>query len=172
MEMIFTTNEKFWSRVFRFFVKEPSSHICLKFNISGFLFSIDCSTEGGRLMPWDKFLGSHNIISTVVFPTSDVLEKLLFEKALFVVGKKYDMGAYKYGLWRAVLKTLFKIPYPEINICSDPEKFACTEIIYPIQDILESQFEISFKDVDLAAMSPWMIFSKIADEASYAVQKD
>jgi len=169
MEIVFTTNEKFWSRVFRYMVGEPASHMCLRFNIEGFDFSVDCSTSGGRLMPWDNFSDSNRSISKVVFDYDDELEKILFEKALYVVGKSCDMGAYRYGLWRAILKKFFHVPYPKINLGSDPKKFACTEIIVPIQEVIESEFGISFSNLDLSAMSPWMIYQKISSEAANGI---
>ena len=169
MEVVFTTNEKFWSKVFRYMVGEPASHIGLKFSIGGFDLSIDCSTSGGRLMPFEKFAAINHEVSKVIFTCDEALEKRLFEKALEVVGKPYDMGAYRYGLWRAILKKFFRVPYPKINLGSNPRKFACTEIIFPIQEIIESEFGISFFLLDLSAISPWMIYQKLSSEAANGI---
>ena len=163
MDILFTSNEKFWSRAFRFLSKEPVSHLAFRFNINEFTFTIDCSTVGCRLMTWDKFKTLNNSIHEVILETDPELESLLFGRCLKLVGYPYDMGAYKYGIYRGLLRLLFKLPIPKINRWSSPGEFACTEIFVPIKDILHQEYLISFYEINLDMTSPYEIFKILSE---------
>jgi hypothetical protein len=159
MDILFTTNEKFWSRVFCAIAREPVSHLAFRFDLDGTRVVIDCTKPRGRILPFEKF-DSYNEIKYIVRIDCDhALEGILYRRCLDIVGTKYDTGAWVYGVWRGLLKHLFNIKLPKINLLSDPLKLACTEIFYPIDDLLKDEFQISFDDMDLAMQSPYMIFN-------------
>jgi hypothetical protein len=143
--------------------------MALEFNINGNILVIDCSNEGGRIMTWSKFTTGNTPVLAIELETDPYLENRLFKNALTLVGCKYDMNAYKYGILRGILKKYFSIPLPKKNKWSDPDKFACNEIFIPIAFILYHEFGLRFDDIDLAMQSPYMLYKRLqgyADEIS------
>jgi hypothetical protein len=161
MKIYFTTNEKFWSKVFKFLVQEKVTHVLFKFEVDGFEFCIDCSTSGGRLMTWEKSKSFNFPVYGINLFKDAALEKQMFALCLRLTGVKYDFGAYAYGLYRALLRRFLGIKGPKINKWSHPDKYACTEIFEPIRHILWREFGISFANKDLSIMSPLEIYTHI-----------
>lgn len=158
MDIVFTTNQKFWSKVFRYLSNDRVSHLAFKFVIDGIPLTIDCSTSGGRLMTWSKFTELNDPVYVIKLETDKALELRLFERSLLLVGCKYDMNAYVYGIFRGLLRKIFRIPLTSKNVYSQPLKFACTEIFCPIYDILQKEYEIAFDDIDFAMQTPYMLY--------------
>lgn len=161
MDIVFTTNQKFWSKVFRYLSNDPISHLAFKFVIDNIPLTIDCSTTGGRLMTWAKFIELNEPVYVIKLETDKALELRLFERSLLLVGCQYDMSAYVYGIWRGLLRKILRIPLTSRNVYSHPLKFACTEIFYPITDILTTEYEISFDEIDFAMQTPSNIYARL-----------
>jgi hypothetical protein len=163
MKVLFTTNNKFWSRVLKCLTSEPFSHIALVFDIDGVQLVVDCSTDGGRLMPIDKFLVSNIPMASIDIMVSHKSEIILFKYAINIVGKKYDFPAYIYGLWRGILFKAFKIGPPIKNRYNTKDKFVCTEILEPIRFPL-SLLGISFGDMDFSIQTPYRLYLFLKDK--------
>jgi hypothetical protein len=164
MRIIFTTNEKFWSKVFKYLTGEPVSHVAMLFDVYEDKLTIDCSTDGGRLMTWDKFLSMNTLKYSINLPSDEAVDKELFHKSLFLVGKTYDMPAYIYGIWRGILWRFFNVPAPSKNKLSKPNLYCCTEIFLPISEILKREYQIDFGDMDLAIQSPYGLYLFFKDK--------
>ncbi len=158
MDILFTTNNKFWSKTFKYLTKEPVSHLAFLFNINDCLLTIDCSVDGGRLMTYDKFISSNHPVYKTTLKTDSETELHLFKKSLFLVGKKYDMPAYIYGIWRGILFTIFGLKAPKRNLLSKPDLYCCTEIFLPIEEILKQKYNLSFSGMDLAIKTPYELY--------------
>ena len=158
MKIVFTTNKKFWSKAFKYLTGHPVSHLGFVFNINDNLLTIDCSTDGGRIMTFEKFSSINFPVYEINLDRSIDLEIELFKSALFLVGKPYDMPAYVYGIWRGILFRLFNIKAPKKNLLSKQNLYCCTEILLPIDDILKREFDITFSKMDLAIKTPYEIY--------------
>lgn len=172
MDIVFTTNQKFWSKALRWLLNEPTSHVALRFYVLGVHLTIDCSKEGGQLMTWYNFQKKNEIIEMISLETKHQLEAYLFRRSLSLVGVTYDLDAYKYGFYRAILKKFFEIPFPKINKWAKPENYACTEIFLPIIQSLQEKFGISFDNMDLAMHSPQMLYRHIKKELSNGISEN
>jgi hypothetical protein len=172
MKIIFTTNNKFWSKVFRYLTKTPVTHVAFVFNFQDTFLTIDCSTDGGRLMTFEKFSSINFPVFEINLDCSLDLEVDLFKSAVFLVGKKYDMPAYIYGIWRGLLFTLFGIKAPFKNKLSKPNLYCCTEIFLPIDDILKREFNITFSKMDLAIKTPYEIYLFLKDSLCFISEQE
>lgn len=165
MIILFTTNDKFWSRVLKFLAREPCSHVAFVFCISGEFIAIDCSTTGGRMMPIGKFLKNNHPYSSVSLMSDEAYIDVLFRQSLKLVGVKYDKPAYAYGVWRGILNRLFACPIPDRNLFARAADYVCTEIFYPIKKILARDYGIDFGDTDLSLKTPYWILKQLESHA-------
>ena len=161
MRILFTKNDKFWSKVLMWVFEEPVSHMALEFVHTDLI--IDSSSDGVKIQR-KKFFLDKNIPKMVInIPCSQEEENQIFNYVLdHLEGKKYDFNAY---LWLGLLgfrKKIFGIPLPNCNIADSVNSYLCTEIIAPILHFISHKGYHLFH-IDLAIMTPYSLHKEMLE---------
>ena len=162
MRFVFTTNDKFWSRVARFLSAEKTTHIAIIFENYGFNIVFDCSTSGFKKQSQARFFEYNRLVSQITINASENDEAMMLSEILEnAVGAEYDFSAYKWMLYRGILRKFFGVDKPDFNPWQDEEKYLCTEVVEPITQHL-LRYGINLINRDLASMTPQEIFFDMA----------
>lgn len=155
MKLIWTKSNKLLSIFIRWGLNTDCSHFAIVFNspAGGLLF------ESNLLGTHPKFYKNYKKHVTIVHEIDlniDIeTENLIWDKVVDEYdGKPYDYPAFIYFIFRAVLKKLFKIPFPKKNKWGRNDMFICDEL-----------YEIPYKNkispdlkIDLAITPPHEVY--------------
>lgn len=127
MKLLFCYSEKIGSRLIRWALREPVSHVAFQFS-SGLIVH---STFSGVGLAWN--LDFHETHATPFYLDAAVenveSELELMNRMLdMYMGRHYDYRAFLYFGWRAMLFRLFRIPLPSRNKWNDKRRYLCTEL--------------------------------------------
>jgi hypothetical protein len=127
MEIWFTYNNTVGSKLIRWALNEPVSHVAIKLE-SGII--VHSKFFEGVTIDWALDFKRHNTVydvyNTYLSPTQEriVLANVLNQYA----DKSYDYGAFAYFCWRVFLNKAFARPYPSRFKLASNRKFICTEL--------------------------------------------
>jgi len=168
MRFYFVTNDKWYSKLHRLIAGEKSTHIGLIFFYCDLNIVVDCTKPYGKVYHLSTWLHKYRKISILELPLNSHIEKFFYKKIVSEnVNVHYDFKAYYYAWIMAIRKFLFKIPYPKKNKWKTDGKL-CVEILEPIKKYL-TDFDIDLMDIDLAAISPEMLFNILKDKKNIRV---
>lgn len=161
MKILFTKNNKFWSKVLMWTFEESVSHVALEFEHTDLI--IESSSHGVKIKRKKYFIDRNTPHMVVNIPCSSVTEMAVFNDVLdHLEGKKYDYNAY---FWLGLLgfrRKFFGIPLPNRNIAESGDGYLCTEILGPILHFL-SHRGYNLYHVDLAIMTPYALYKELSE---------
>lgn len=157
MQILFTTNDIYYSKLFRFLYREPSSHVGLGFFIDGKRKVIDCTKPEGKEHTLEGWLNKYRITHKMDLIIPEPQERLWYNAAKdYSVGKPYDFSAYYGGMVWGVIHRITHLPHPKRNFLERPEHGLCTEILHTLKCPL-LEYGIDIRHLQLAANTPHMI---------------
>lgn len=127
MKLLFCYSNKIGSRLIRWALREPVSHVAFEFS-SGLIVH---STFSGVGLAWDTEFHKEHTIPLYLDATVDSVESeidLMNMMLDIYMGRKYDYTAFIYFSWRALLFHLFRVPLPARNKWNDKGRYLCTEL--------------------------------------------
>lgn len=165
VEIYFTTNDEWYSKLHRKIEGVPATHIGIGFFIGSMNMIVDCTKPHGKVYHRDHWLSRYTLVKTLRFDMPVIEEKKCFvETSEYSVMAPYDWGAYAYAWIMGVRKYLFKTPYKETNPWSSEKGKWCTEILNPILPYFRERGITVLDGLDLAAHTPWMVYLLLKDK--------
>jgi hypothetical protein len=132
MKLIFTRSGLPLSKVIRWGLKEPVSHVAIVFDDK---LVFQSNLLGVGIEGIYRFKAAAEFVYTIDIPLSAVVEEDIYMNLLKKYdGKPYDFKAFLYFSYRAVLKQLFNTPFPAKNEWGDPNAFLCDGLLAALLD--------------------------------------
>jgi hypothetical protein len=127
MKLQFTASNTISSRLIRWALGEPVSHVAIEFP-DGLVVHSKLLT--GVTLEWtSEFHSKNKVIYTVNYPIHWRVRKDLLKFVLDLHAKaSYDYKGLLYFAWCALKYKLFKIPYPPTITWQNANQFLCTEL--------------------------------------------
>lgn len=164
MLIYFSTNDVYYSKIFRWLFNEPSSHVGLGFFRDQESVVVDCTKPCGREHSLSRWIFKYKITHSLKIPLSEEREEDFYQIAKeYSVGKKYDFSAYYWGLFCGLAFKLFRIPLPKKNVFQQEEHGLCTEIFVPFKEKL-LEFGIDILELDMSATTPHMLALRLYEQ--------
>jgi len=168
MRILFTKNDKFWSKVLMWTFEEPVSHLALEFDNLNLV--IESSSHGVKIKRSSYFIDKNIPQMILNIPCSYDEEVNVFNCVMnYLEGEKYDFNAY---FWLGLLgfrRKFFGIPLPDRNIMQSVDGYLCTEILFPITSFLYNN-GYDLYDIDLSIMTPHGLYLKMIEK--YTIDKN
>jgi len=133
MKLLFTRSQLPLSKLIRWGLNEPVSHVAILLDEKLVFQSnlLGVSIEGIY-----RLQKACEIVYVVDIPMKFCAEEDLYQLLLQQYdGKPYDFKAFAYFAWRTVLYKLFKKPYPNKNIWQDPNSFLCDGLLTSLSHV-------------------------------------
>jgi hypothetical protein len=147
MQVIFTKNNTFISKLIRKVTKEPVSHCGILVNDT----VIHSNFLGLQIEPLLKFKKHSEIVFRVQLNADDEMlgkaEKLKTTKRRSF----YDYGAITFLAISLILRNYFKVPLPKSNLWASTGMYLCTElvtkVVYSEEDAMITPYKL-YKKLD------------------------
>ena len=166
MKLCFVTNDKNYSKLFRWLFNEDSSHVGTTFNINGVELATDLNRPYGTLWDLNYWKSKYNIVWSMELKLSDQEEFEIFKACReYAVLRKYDMAGYYYGMVWGILAKFFGLTLPKVNIWAEDTGSMCQEIIVPLvqHPIFKKYVPTSIPVVRTTAKTPGMVRKMMMD---------
>ena len=122
--LLFTKSPKWGSRLIRWALNEPVSHVAV-FIGGGVDLVVHSKFYGGVDIDTIKTFQKHNqILYQIDLPFS----QKTYDELLSLEEKPYDYSAFLWLGWRAILRKLFGVKVPAIDPLNAKGCFICTEV--------------------------------------------
>lgn len=151
MKIVFTKNEMILSKLIRWGLKEPVSHI--GFVYGDIIFHINLL--GGHIEYFPTFEKHNEIVKTIDTKMPVHIAKVIFWEIVKAYdGIAYDFSGLFYFLWRGFLWRFFGLDFPAKNALENPGAALCVKAI----NILPKEyFNIDPEVQDVEMMSPYKV---------------
>ncbi len=164
MKLLFVKANKVGSKLIRWGVGEPASHVAVMFNSSELVYH--SYVVGIKKDIKRKFFDTYEVVSHIDFDFPE--DREFFNDFLDNVPDKnsYDYSALFYFGWRAFLKKYFNRDFPRLNGWQKTEGFLCTEVTYLLAEVLAKRLGIMIlpEDKDLAMVTPSHLYTLLCDK--------
>lgn len=151
MKLLFTKNNTIFSKLIRYGLKEPVSHVVLQFNNG----TIIHSDSFGVSIQWSNdYLKKNKVLFSIDYKVNVSDEEIIEHIMNNVASRSYDFAAVMYFTWSVLL---YKISgkWKTHNEWNDKNNYMCTEMVQllpgKIQDVLEGY--------DLSITSPYKLYN-------------
>lgn len=158
MKILFVQSNLIGSKIIRWGLEEPVSHVAIEFSDGNLIYHSYGS--GIRVIQPDEFYKHNVVVASITLNTaSDKDIHAHFLKSL-PPRQRYDYFGLLYFAWRGFLRKSFKIPLPRFNAWQERENFLCTELDYILCNTLAEKIGIMLlpENHDIAMVSPWQLF--------------
>jgi hypothetical protein len=133
MKICWVTNEKKYSRLYRWLFKEDASHAGSVFTFGDSAIAVDLNRPFGRIWDIRHWLSKYTIIWSMEVELTQKQESEMYEACRdYAVMRDYDMPGYYYGMIAGLRRRLLGIRLPKKNIWSRGTGSMCQEIVVPI----------------------------------------
>jgi hypothetical protein len=140
MRVLFTKSDLCGSKLIRWALEEPVSHVALEHDgvvLHSTWGSVDLDALG-------TFLEHREIIYTIDVPDYGLAD--MIELANRYEGSSYDFTGLVYFSVAALLRKFLNVPLPKSNTWNTPGQFLCTEVasllIYGYEDAIMTPYEM------------------------------
>ncbi len=163
MKIAFTRSGLPLSKVIRWGLKEPVSHVCIIFDDK---LVFQSNLLGVGLEGIYRLQSAAEIIYTIDVPLVPEVEEAIYNNLLqHYDGKPYDYGAFAYFTYRASLHRAFGMPFPPKNIWNKPDDFLCDGLLKALLDTPDlpswlKEAILSLGDIEMK--SPYQVYSAIS----------
>lgn len=137
MKLIWTRSNSLLSKIIRAITDDDCSHFCIVlYDGRPGEIMFHSNLLGTHPMFLKTFLESKEIVHSVTIPCSIENEDSIWDEIVSNYdGKSYDyLGAIYLG-YRKFLYRCFKIPMPNKNVASSPDRFFCDEVSKVLKDL-------------------------------------
>lgn len=135
MKLCWVTNQKKYSKFFRYLFNEDASHMGVVFDINGVDLVVDLNRPYGTLWDFNYWQIRYTVVRYMEVELGEEEEFELFKSCKeYAVLRQYDMSGYYYGMIRGLLRRIFNIPLPIENKWSDGSGSMCQQIIIPLMN--------------------------------------
>ncbi len=166
MRLLFVKADKIGSKIIRWGLSEPASHVAVEFETSDLVYH--SYVIGIRAATKRHFHETYDVVSSVRFNLSPTEDRECFNDFFDSIPDKqnYDYPALIYFGWRAFLKKYFNRDFPRFNDWQKTEGFLCTEATYLLADVLARRLGIMIlpEDKDLAMVTPSQLYTLLCDK--------
>ena len=166
MRLLFVRADKIGSRIIRWGLSEPASHVAVEFNTSDLVYH--SYVIGIRAATKRHFHANYDVVSSVSFNLTEDQDRKCFTDFFdsIPVKQSYDYPALMYFGWRAFLKKYFNHDFPRFNTWQKTEGFLCTEATYLLAEVLAQRLGIMIlpEDKDLAMVTPSQLYALLCDK--------
>lgn len=158
MRLIWTKSDLILSKFIRWGLNTDCSHFAIVFD-----------SPAGGLMFESNLLGTHPKFYRSALKHMEVVHEIELDIPLDVEDKiwdsvidkyddkSYDYGAFFYFCWRALLKKLFKIPFPSKNKWAKNDSYLCDELYQVMENYVKDL------KIDLAITPPHDLYELLKD---------
>jgi hypothetical protein len=159
MKLLFVRSNKLGSRIIRWGLGEPVSHVAVDIP-AGIYHSYGTGIiKSSR----DAFHAVYTVHRSLEISFPETLQQAATELFESYVSPHdgYDYPALAFFAFRAMLKKLLRVPFPKTNRLQVIESFLCTEIVYLVAQVhAELVGDALLLEVgdDLAMHSPWELY--------------
>ena len=147
MKILFTKSDKCGSRIIRWGLDEPVSHVALEDR--GIV--LHSSWSGVDLDSKATFLRNREIVYTIDCPRLN--RRTVLKMADQYEGKPYDFSALLFFVGAALWRKLWKRPLPEVNKWNRPGTFLCTELATML-----------ISGEERASITPYGLYKKLSEK--------
>lgn len=120
LSVLFTKSNKWGSRLIRWGLREPVSHVAVQ--IGEWVYH--SSVAGVDRISSDEFMASYEVMLQVDLNTKISPVESLWQR---YKDKAYDYRSILYLAWRVLLQRCIGTPIPATNPWNDKHKYLCTE---------------------------------------------
>lgn len=163
MKIIFTRSPLPLSKVIRWGLKEPVSHVAIVFDDK---LVFQSNLLGVGLEGIYRLTKSAEIVYTIDVPLDAKAEEAVYQNLLeHYDGQPYDYGAFLYFSWRAALHRFFGTPFPAKNIWGSKSDFLCDGLLAALLDTPETPewLKTAIQDLgDIEMKSPYEVYEAIS----------
>lgn len=158
MKILFVCSDKIGSKIIRWGLGEPVSHVAVEFSSEHLIYH-SYGSGINVIEPYEFYEHNHVVASISLNIASDKEIHSNFIASIPPI-QKYDYLGLLYFAWRGFLKKFFKIPLPRLNAWQERENFLCTELDYILCNTLAEKIGIMLlpENLDIAMVSPWQLF--------------
>lgn len=152
MRILLTTTRKPLSRLIRWGLGEPATHMAFVFDGEIVIHSY---FTGLRIDSYTDFITKHQTKKMLNIGIDREVESNIKRRLLRNIGTKaYDYGAILYFGWRVLLQKTFGLDIPKKNKWQSSEAYLCTEIVKYLPEELKP-------DLDFEITSPLKLYRLI-----------
>lgn len=133
MKICWVTNEKNYSKLYRWLFKEDASHVGSVFTFGSSSVAVDLNRPFGRIWDIRHWLHKYTIIWSMEIKLTEEEELEMYAACReYAVMRDYDMSGYYYGMIVGLRRRLFGVKLPSKNAWSKGTGSMCQEIVVPI----------------------------------------
>lgn len=157
MKLVFTKSSSVLSRLIRWGLAEPVSHVAIIFDDK---LIFQSNLLGVHLDGIYKFQKTNTIVYSLDIKLSKQAEELIYEKLLVQYdGVYYDFGALFYFFYQALLHKYFGTPWPDKNAWQKPENFLCDGLLTTLDRDMPPWFIEAISSLgDIEMKSPYAVY--------------
>lgn len=133
MKVCWVTNEKGYSRLYRWLFGEDASHVGSVFTFDGYAIAVDLNRPFGRIWDIHHWLHKYTIIWSMEIKLAEEEEMTMYKTCRdYAVMRQYDMSGYYFGVVAGLKHRLFGMKIPKVNAWSKGTGSMCQEIVVPV----------------------------------------
>lgn len=154
MRIVFTKSNLIGSKLIRWGLNEPTSHVAFVFDEK---LVIHSSLNGVELAWFNTFCKKNDIVFHLKYDLPLEQEEEIYQSILNNYDSSgYDYKAYFYFAWCILKMKLFKTPLPKSNAWGSKGSFLCTEMITTLPFWL---LKVDSKDYGI--VSPYALYQEL-----------
>ncbi len=150
MKILYTRNGLPLSRLIRWGLDEPVSHMAIEFDDK---IIFQSNLFGVHLTFASNFRAKNEVVFEQTLPTTEVEENATYFNVIAKhEGRSWDFSAFFYWAYCVINFKLLKKPYPSVNKLASKRADLCVELARSLPE------RFSIKGIDLAMVSPYAVF--------------
>lgn len=157
MQLCWVTNERYYSKLLRWFFTDDTSHVGVTFGMDddSVHLAVDVNRPFGKVYDLQHWLYKYTVIWSMDVNLSDDHEREMYKLCRdYCVLRQYDMPAYYFGMIAGLKLKFLHISLPTVNTWSLNTGSTCQEILVPIvQSDVMQHIEPRLADVDFKRFS-------------------
>lgn len=147
--------ESWGSRIIRWGLGEPASHLAIAF--PNFVIQSDLK-RGFNSVDNEAFFEYYEEVNSVSLTTGSIDgdNELASRVKRQLTSAEYDKPGFIYFCWRAFIRKIFGVAFPQVNSWQDDQMVICVEVLYAFLDSWATMTgqSLSLKDRVLGMMTP------------------
>jgi hypothetical protein len=133
MKVCWVTNDRYYSKLYRWLFKEDASHVGAVFDFGSSAIAVDLNRPYGRIWDIHHWLHKYTIIWSMEIDLTAKEEMEMYESCRdYAVMRQYDMSGYYFGIIAGIKHRLLGAKIPKVNKWSKGTGSMCQEIVVPV----------------------------------------
>jgi hypothetical protein len=127
MKIVFTASDKILSKVIRWGLDEPCSHVVLVFDNE---IAFHSNLSGAHVDWWNGMKNHLRVVDEIDLPMSLEEEESVYQGILkSAYGHSYDYLGFMFFVFRGLMYKFLKVPFPEDNKWKTSGADLCVEVL-------------------------------------------